>query len=300
MIADAQPIPGFSIADRLGLAIFGSVLAHLLFVLGTNFAPPKITPKLDPLAALEVTLVQTRSDTAPTEADYLAQANQEGGGEHDTPTIARSPLPVRELSRESPRIPAAQPKPAPAVTVQRAKPDLLTQTRAERRIEQPKPQAERPNPQREPARAGLIPNEATANERARLSAEISRSWEEYQKRPRRKFLSARTREYKYAAYMDAWRAKVERVGNLNYPEEAKRLGLTGNLQLDVALNPDGSINDVRILKSSGKKVLDDAAVRIVNLAAPYASFPDDMRRETDILHITRTWEFLQGSQLQSR
>jgi protein TonB len=92
--------------------------------------------------------------------------------------------------------------------------------------------------------------------------------------------------------MEAWRAKVERVGNLNYPEAARRKKLSGNLILDVALNNDGSINQITVRRSSGHKVLDDAAIRIVELASPYSPFPDHIREETDILHITRTWQFL--------
>ncbi|MEJ2760202.1 MAG: energy transducer TonB [Gammaproteobacteria bacterium] len=95
--------------------------------------------------------------------------------------------------------------------------------------------------------------------------------------------------------MEAWRAKVERVGNLNYPQEAQRQGLSGSLILDVALNPDGSVKKIIVRRSSGYKVLDDAAIRIVKLASPFAPFPDDIRKETDILHITRTWQFLANS-----
>ncbi len=108
------------------------------------------------------------------------------------------------------------------------------------------------------------------------------------KRPRRKFISATTKEYKYAAYMEAWRSKVERVGNINYPEQARKQGLSGSLILDVALNPDGSINEITIRRSSGKKILDDAAIRI----APYGAFPQHIKDETDILHIMRTWQFI--------
>ena len=92
--------------------------------------------------------------------------------------------------------------------------------------------------------------------------------------------------------MEAWRAKVERVGNLNYPEAARKRNLSGSLILDVALSADGSINQITIRRSSGQKVLDDAAIRIVELASPYAPFPAQVRKETDILHITRTWQFL--------
>ncbi len=100
--------------------------------------------------------------------------------------------------------------------------------------------------------------------------------------------------------MEAWRQKVERIGNLNYPDEARRRKLSGNLLLDVALNPDGSINEITLRRSSGERALDDAAVRIVKLAAPYAKFPDDIRKDVDILHIERTWQFLSGNRFVSR
>jgi periplasmic protein TonB len=127
---------------------------------------------------------------------------------------------------------------------------------------------------------------------ASLSAEIRRKMEAKAERPRRKFISASTKEYNYAAYMEAWRSKVERVGNLNYPEQARKQGLSGSLVLDVALNRDGTINDITIRRSSGEKLLDDAAIRIVRLSAPFAPFPQHIKDETDILHIMRTWQFL--------
>jgi periplasmic protein TonB len=127
---------------------------------------------------------------------------------------------------------------------------------------------------------------------ASLSAEVRRKIESKAQRPRRKFISASTKEYNYAAYMEAWRSKVERVGNLNYPEEALKQGLSGSLVLDVALNRDGTINEITIRRSSGEKILDDAAVRIVKLAAPFSPFPQHIKDETDILHIMRTWQFI--------
>ena len=130
---------------------------------------------------------------------------------------------------------------------------------------------------------------------ASLSAEIRRKLQTKAERPRRKFISASTKEYKYAAYMEAWRSKVERVGNLNYPDAARKQKISGSLILDVALNKDGSINEVTIRRSSGYKILDDAAIRIVELASPYSPFPVKIREETDILHITRTWQFLNNN-----
>ena len=105
------------------------------------------------------------------------------------------------------------------------------------------------------------------------------------------WISARTREHEFAAYLDAWRRKVERVGNLNYPDDAARRGLSGDLLLEVALNPDGTVEDIALRRSSGQRILDEAAVRIVHLAAPFERFPEAIAREVDILHIQRTWVF---------
>jgi protein TonB len=167
---------------------------------------------------------------------------------------------------------------------------LLSQ-QASRKIKEQESRPDKKELQLQPPNLGLMTRAEIQEERARLNAEISRTWQEFQKRPRHKFLNARTQEYKYAAYMDAWRAKVESVGNLNYPSEAKRRHLTGNLLLDVALNADGTINGISVRRSSGQKILDDAAIRIVEMSAPFAPFPPEIREDLDVLHITRTWKF---------
>lgn len=294
----AENIPGFTKTDRLGLTAFVSVLAHMTVILGVSFAVPDLRSN-DPLPTLDITLVNTRSETAPDEADFLAQANREGGGDTDEAVVARTPLPVNpspDVADPAPQTRARSEPQTPEPT-----PDQpLTQDREEAAtIDDRKPQEEQPDtrPNREP---GPDETDQLARERAQLSAELSQFWQEYQKRPRRKFLSARTKEYKYAEYMEAWRARVERVGNLNYPEKARRQNLTGNLVLDVAINPDGTVHNLNMIKSSGNKVLDDAARRIVELAAPYEGFPADIRKEVDILHITRTWQFMRNNRLVSR
>lgn len=293
-----ENIPGFTKTDRLGLTAFVSVLVHMTVILGVSFAVPDLRSN-DPLPTLDVTLVNTRSETEPENADFLAQANQEGGGDTDEAVIAKSPLPVNaspEAAEPVPRTRLRTEQQEPQPTVDRP----LTQDREQAKTvveRDPKKQQKATRPNREP---GLERTDQLARERARLSAEISQFWQEYQKRPRRKFLSARTKEYKYAEYMEAWRARVERVGNLNYPEKARRRNLTGNLVLDVAINPDGSVNNLNMVKSSGNKVLDDAARRIVRLAAPYQAFPRDIKKDVDILHITRTWQFMRGNRLVSR
>ncbi len=281
-----QVTPGFSDTDRLGLTVFGSVLVHMVVILGITFSVPKLgIPKLD---TLDITLVQTRTDHAPDHPDFLAQANQDGGGNSPNQDIARSPLPALEMSEQNNRVPVAHPNPQNPVESVRELAALLTNELAGARIAVPQPAPQRQKPEIGREAPGLAQLE---EERAHLSAEISRSWQEYQKLPRQKYIDARTMEYKYAAYMDAWRAKVERIGNLNYPEEAKRRNISGDLVLDVAIRQDGSVYRVKVLRSSGYKVLDDAAVRIVGLAAPFAPLPPDIRADTDILHIIRTWKF---------
>ena len=126
---------------------------------------------------------------------------------------------------------------------------------------------------------------------------ISQQWDEYQKRPKRAFVGANVREYAFARYVEDWVTKVERIGNLNYPEAARRQGIYGSLKLTVSIHSNGQIEAIEIDRSSGSKILDAAATRIVELAAPYAAFPEDMRQKADILSITRTWTFTRSDQL---
>lgn len=285
----AQTISGLSQTDRFGVSIFGSFLVHMVVILGVTFTLPKLRD-LPGLPSLEITLVQTASDKRPKDAEFLAQANQEGGGDSDAAEIAKNPLPVREISPVNRDFPTFQSTPQKRVKSEREMITLLSQD-ASRKIKAQESRPDKKELQMQPPSLGLMTPTEILEERARLNAEISRTWQEFQKRPRHKFLNARTQEYKYAAYMDAWRAKVERIGNLNYPDEAKRRQLTGNLLLDVALNADGSINEISVRRSSGQKILDDAAVRIVELSAPFAPFPPEIRADLDVLHITRTWKF---------
>ena len=285
----AQTFPGLSQNDRLGVSVFGSFLVHMVVILGVTFSLPLLR-NLPGLPTLEITLVQTSSDKRTLDPEFLAQANQDGGGDSDTAEIAKNPLPVREISPVNRDFPTFQSVPQKRVSSEREMTALLSQDAA-RKIKARDAKPDNKELQLQPPNLGLMARAEILQERARLNAEISRTWQEYQKRPRHKFLNARTQEYKFALYMDAWRAKVESVGNLNYPSEAKRRHLTGNLMLDVALNADGSINEISIRRSSGQQILDDAAIRIVELAAPFAPFPSEIRADLDVLHITRTWKF---------
>jgi protein TonB len=280
-------------ADRLGLTLLIAAVLHALIILGVTFTPnllERTPPGKHP--PLEITLVHQRSDTAPEEAEVLAQANLEGGGTSreslrpQSPSYTPLPQP-RAGSGMAVSLPAAPP-PVP----QSAQQTPLTQRESTHAVPQAETQTERP---RQPMTAEQLV--ARSMEIATLSAEISQSMEAYAKRDKHRYISAQAREFRDAAYLDAWRAKIERIGNLNYPEEAKRRNISGNLLLDVAINADGSLNSITLLRSSGSKILDDAAMRIVKLAAPFAQFPDDLRSDTDVLHITRTWEFLDSHRL---
>lgn len=294
----AENIPGFTRTDRLGLTAFVSVLLHMTIILGISFTVPNLRAN-EPMPTLDITLVNTRSDKAPDKPDFLAQANQRGGGNSDKAVVASSPLPFMRSASLSNDVPRSELK-----TLHREQQPTIDRLMTQNRKPAREIDAHTPQKQHIASRAhnrpGLTPLNKLDRERARLTTEISQFWKEYQKRPRQKFLSARTREYKYARYMEAWRNKVERVGNLNYPEKARQRDLTGSLVLDVAINPDGSVHGVNLIQSSGSKILDDAARRIVELAAPYEPFPPDIRKSVDILHITRTWQFMHDNHLVSR
>lgn len=255
---------------------------------------PEITPQLPaPRPEPQAFAVSPRAETpvdGPTAAERAAE-------ETTAATQELAAEAVKELDRqlnETPRIEAEvrnQGEPA------KKREDEPVQKPEMPREPATEPTAATPPAPAVPSGAALI---ARSFEIASLDAEIAERMEAKAKRPRRKFISATTSEYKYAAYMEAWRAKVERIGNLNYPDEARRDKLSGSLILDVALNSDGSIEEITVRKPSGHATLDDAAIRIVKLAAPYAAFPAEFNKEVDILHITRTWQFQSGDRFASQ
>ena len=251
--------PDISPTDRLSVTVFFSVLAHVIVILGVTFTADERTERR--IETLDVVLVPQRPAERPDQADFLAQSSQDGGGTTD-----------------------AMVRPAASVPAPATPPDTGGEGTQVGRLDRPG--------DLDPARdAGTDAAMSRSREIAALSAELDRRLESYASLPRRKWISGRTREHRFATYMDAWRRKVERIGNLNYPREAARHGLSGTLLLDVAIKPDGTVEDVVVRRSSGRQVLDDAAIRIVKLASPFAEFPEDIEQEVDVLHIVRTWIF---------
>jgi protein TonB len=292
--------------DRIGMTLCMAILFHAIIILGVTFAPEdRLTPRYD---TMEIVLVQQQDLQPDADAKLLAQADLAGGGDETSDVVPSTPVPPpfpdqqAQITSASPQpqapAPAAEnPEPQPAPEPQsRPAEKLVADDSGQAEVAVPQPQKENPGSQKRlPSAAELLRNSFNI---ASLSAQVKNKLEARAQRPRRTFISASTRSYRYAAYMEAWRAKVERVGNLNYPDEARKRKLSGSLILDVALNPDGSVNEIVIRKSSGSNILDDAAIRIVHLAAPFSPFPDNIRKDTDILHITRTWQFLNNKGFQ--
>lgn len=285
--------PHVSSADRLGLMLFLAAGIHALVILGVTFDVEDLFKPEHQRAPLEITLVHSRSDKAPEKADYLAQANQEGGGNVKEKVRPSSPFPNARPSADRGDAPRTRQATAPPPTPEREKPVLSTEVESPVKVRKAPetPVLEQPLPEA----SELV---ARSMEIARLSAEISQRQEAYARMPRHHYITANTREHVTAAYEEAWRMKVERVGNLNYPDEAKRRNLSGLLVLDVAINADGSLHSTKVVRSSGEKLLDDGAIRIVRLAAPFAPFPDQMReQDIDVLHIIRAWQFQSDNSL---
>ena len=280
--------------ERLSVTLLFSLIAHAVVALGLTFEYEKPPARLP---ALDVILVQSANAQKADKADFLAQANNAGGGNSDNavrptdPVSALAPKPTAGIAP----VPIETGTPVPQTAREREvvtttrKSGFAVRTDTER---QEQPDSANPNP-----RALAEKHLAVA----RLANELQRESELYAKRPKKKFISANTKEAAYAAYQAGWVARIERVGNLNYPDEARRRQLQSggmvSLMVTVGLRRDGSLRSVDVIQSSGSKLIDEAAVRIVNFAAPFPPLPPNS--EFDEFYITRTWEFQPGETLKT-
>lgn len=320
--------------DRLIFTLIFSIILHLVIILGVSFtvtSPPTNTP----LASLDITLIKQQTKIAPEQADYLAQVSNEGGGTTEdkspepspekslpvtqqaaspskkapppileapipAPLVVVKPLPVVPKISEKKTEPV-KPKPVkPAVSAEQAK--LITQQKAKRKVEQVNI-AEITEPATvTPALSASDLIFQARNEIDNLQKQLDNTTQSLSKRPKKRRVSASTKEYAAAAYMKSWEIKVERIGNMNYPQAAKRQGINGHLMLSVDINPDGSVppDGIVVSRSSGHKVLDDAAVKIVRLGAPYSAIPENVLLDNDMLTIIRTWKFETNQGLSAR
>ena len=289
----APSAPTITSGDRLSFTMFLTGALHAAVILGVTFT---FMETQESSRTMEVTLAQHRSQNAPDKADFLAQFQQQGSGTLEKKALTTSPTKadfhdtvIRETS--TPQVQAA------------------SEARAERRVVAAVVNPDRSTPLQLDSKKSREADTPDDSERtllekslhiASLEARLERLRQEHAKRPRIKRLtSLSTTSSIDAYYLHSWRRKIENVGNLNYPSEARRRKLHGSLRLLVAIHPDGSLKEVDLLESSGHAVLDDAALRIVRLAAPFAPFPDEMRKTTDVLEIIRTWQFRRNSSLRS-
>lgn len=289
----------------MAIALSVSMVIHLV-ILSLHFEP-ELKKFRDKLPVLEVMLVNTKTKTKPQNTEVYAQANLDRGGNTDLDRKMKTALPAlkQQQSELTPKPAmnakqASKPTEAPVdekqseknvAALEKQAQALMTQLEATHHVET------QPLPDNQTKKINIQDITAAALEMDRLEALIAKQQDAYQKRPKRKFVGARAQEYRYALYVEAWRQKVEKIGNLNYPEAAKDLKLYGQLQMTVSIKADGSIESIVVNRSSGHKVLDAAAQRIVELGAPYARFPDDVRKDIDVLSITRTWTFTKEDNL---
>lgn len=284
--ATVSPAP-----NPIGATMLFSLLLHGVLLLGITFHFVKPNPGLP---TLDVTLVNVANQQAPDKADFLAQANNSGGGQSDR-AARPSQMFSGALPKPDPGI-AAQPVEAATPQPREATPTRMVTTTAatDFSVTSDTAQTEIDPQEQTPTAAELKRQQAIAQ----LAAELRQQTEALAKRPKKKFISANTKEYVYASYMRGWSDRVQRIGNLNYPDEARRRKLYGDLLLTVGLNRDGGIKNITIIKSSGQPLLDAAAERIVRLSAPFPPLPKDVN--VDELYITRTWQFLPGDVLRNK
>jgi len=267
-----------------------SIALHAFALFGVALVLPDPRSASDMMQPLHVVLVNSKSKSKPVKADALAQANLDGGGNTAEDRQAKTMLPnIGDDQKITPEQAARQ-----VAHLEEESRRMLTQLHNEHKVEQAKLK-------KQPSTSAISADDLVQRslEIARLEAQISRNNDYYQKLPRRKFIGARTQEYRFAQYIEDWRVKVERVGNLNYPEQARREQVYGKLQLSVSIRADGSVESVEVSRSSGHRILDAAAMRIVKLASPFSPLPPNITKDVDILTITRTWSFTPSDKLES-
>ena len=302
-------------SERFRFMLILALVLHALLILALNF---KLPDPQEPAQTLEVTLARFDDQKAPEEADFLAQTNQQGSGEaldkHQPSTRERAIFASEQTQLQSAMAAQVISQPAKLQPL-----ESMTQQQAEDVLNE----ANQPNGFQElvttetdsdfkasmqelleaksapPPLAGTSTSVfARSMEIANLQAKLMQEQEKMARRPKvTRVTSASTLAHEDADYLETWRQRIETLGNLNYPEEARRKAIHGSLRMLVTLRPDGSVQEVDILKSSGHAMLDDAAIRIVQLAAPFQPFPLEMRERTDLLEIIRTWKFEKETQV---
>lgn len=280
--------------ERFGFTVFFSACAHAIVILGVGFT---YLEGLNSKPALEITMAQYRSEFEPEEVDFLAQENQIGSGALEKSAAPSTPF---QSDFNDDVIQKINPfTSSPEIVdgfIQQNLPlvaSISNDNQERQLLEEIEPEVEHP-----------LKQETSSDDLslaiASLQAQFDLQRQAYAKRPRRYTISsASTRKNRDALYLNNWRRRIEAVGNINYPAEARRQQIYGSLRMLVALLPDGQVDEIRILQSSDHRLLDDAAIEIVHLASPFDPFPEEIRAEADMLEIIRTWRFHEGNALTS-
>jgi periplasmic protein TonB len=282
-MAAAAPV---SAADRLSFMLFLALAFHAVLILGLGFSPDKPTPGA---RTIEITIAQQLSDSEPEDADFIAQANQQASGDLDekreVTTTEQSPFDSQNIAQVNLQAPATvDPTPVPIQRVIITTQGVSTR-KAPATVDKPTPPKPLPKAQQES-------DAAISEEIASLQARLDAQKQAYAKRPRIHHLTSVSAKAHYEAlYLDSFRRSVEEIGTRNFPRKALSEGIFGNVRLAVQLKPNGTVLNIEVTQTSGHRFLDEAAIQSVRLAAPFAPFPDEMRRNVDILEIIRTWRF---------
>jgi len=275
-----------SSGDRLTFTLFVAIMLHVILIFGVAFTAPRVElPQV-----MEVTLAQHKSSTADKEADFLAQASQRGSGTLDKAMQITSPHQSRFHDSRIQDIQPEESRAAMKASEARHR-QVVTTTASSQRSHDNRKSSERRQEQTE-VRDAQMAMAWQSDEISSLEARLAAKKQAYAKRPKvRTVATVSTRFDRDAAYVDAFRSRVEEIGNKNYPEEARRKRVFGNVRLLVAIVPSGRVKEIVVLKSSGHPILDEAARQSVRLAEPFIPFPASIRRDTDILQVIRTWKF---------
>ncbi len=273
--------------DRLTFTVFIALALHALLILGITFKAD-FSGQVSP--TLEITLANHSSEVAPEKADYLAQSNQQASGTGDKAqqmtTDQQAPIDSAHIAEvnPTPQVRAANP------TKQQTLQPVVTRSNSPFKVYQ---QDTSPDNEETEKKLGHDAFDTPLSaEIASLRAKLDKQRQAIAKRPRiRRITSVATRASADAHYLHKWTEKIEFVGNRNFPEEAVQRQIYGKLRLATILRPNGTIQSVEILHSSGHSILDNAALQIVHQAAPFPPFPPEIRKDVDQLEIIRTWHF---------
>jgi periplasmic protein TonB len=278
--------------ERFGFTVFLSACLHVIVIAGVGFS---FLSESRSAPAIEITLAQYRSEQRPEQADFIAQENQIGSGSMDEVTAPATPF---ESQLHDEHIQEVQALPMPAPSAQQLHSErVLSSTDARESVSW--------QTESESAENSVFISEHSSPQDialaiASLQAQLDLQQQAYANRPRRYTISSASTQKRHdALYLDSWRKRIELVGNQHYPQEARQNDIFGSLRMLVAMRPDGSVAEIRILQGSGHTVLDEAAVNIVRLASPFDRFPPELSGEVDLLEIIRTWRFHPGNAFSS-